>query len=186
MIAFLKPTTGFHICTQTHYTHNNQPDLEERVKIYTSPETVSQCQHSIFLQQLGVVLGRVFPQELPYRAAHWAPPPTHISSWFVFLCFFLFFYFWNMFESFMQQESFDVVGNDHTSMTAPLPVCSAKLSMLGLSQYYGGGPRWNPECCSLFFFLFLFWMFKKYIAPSARFQNISPSLFVTIICPVVR
>ena len=24
-------------------------------------------------------------------------------------------------------------GNDHTSMTAPLPVCSAKLSMLGLS-----------------------------------------------------
>ena len=23
-------------------------------------------------------------------------------------------------------------GNDHTSMTAPLPVCSAKLSMLGL------------------------------------------------------
>ena len=25
-----------------------------------------------------------------------------------------------------------VGGNDHTSMTAPLPVCSAKLSMLGL------------------------------------------------------
>ena len=33
-------------------------------------------------------------------------------------------------------------------MTAPLPVCSAKLSIVGLSQYYGGGPRWNPECCS--------------------------------------
>ena len=27
--------------------------------------------------------------------------------------------------------------NDHTSMTAPLPVCSAKLSMLRLGQYYG-------------------------------------------------
>ena len=34
--------------------------------------------------------------------------------------------------------------NDHTSLTAPLPVCSAKLSKLGLGQYYGGGPRWNP------------------------------------------
>ena len=41
------------------------------------------------------------------------------------------------------------VGNDHISMTAPHPVCSVKLSMFGLGQYYGGGPRWNPECCSL-------------------------------------
>ena len=36
-------------------------------------------------------------------------------------------------------------------MTAPLPVCSAKLSMIWLCQYYGGGPRWNPK---VFFFLF--------------------------------
>ena len=40
--------------------------------------------------------------------------------------------------------------NDHTTMTAPLPVCSAKLSIVGPGQYYGGGPRWNPRCCSLF------------------------------------
>ena len=32
----------------------------------------------------------------------------------------------------------DADGNDHTSLTAPLPVCSAKLSKLGLGQYYGG------------------------------------------------
>ena len=38
--------------------------------------------------------------------------------------------------------------NDHTNMTAPHPVCSAKLSMFGPGQYYGGGPRWNPRCCS--------------------------------------
>ena len=33
-------------------------------------------------------------------------------------------------------------------MTAPLPVCSAKLSLIWPGQYYGGGPRWNPWCCS--------------------------------------
>eukprot|EP00980_Cylindrotheca_fusiformis_P005807 scaffold1223_cov119-Cylindrotheca_fusiformis.AAC.10 len=44
-------------------------------------------------------------------------------------------------------------GNDHTNMTAPLPVRSAKLSMFGPGQYYGGGPRWNPRCCSLFVYL---------------------------------
>ena len=37
---------------------------------------------------------------------------------------------------------------DHTIMTAPLPVCSAKLSMIWTCQYYGGGPRWNPSCSS--------------------------------------
>ena len=36
-------------------------------------------------------------------------------------------------------------------MTAPLPVCSAKLSIVGPGQYYGGGPRWNPGCCSFAF-----------------------------------
>ena len=43
------------------------------------------------------------------------------------------------------------VGNDQITMTAPLPVCSAKLSIVEPGQYYGGGPRWNPGCCSLFF-----------------------------------
>ena len=42
--------------------------------------------------------------------------------------------------------------NDHTIVTAPLPVCSAKLSTIWLGQYYGGGPRWNPQCCSFFIF----------------------------------
>ena len=32
-------------------------------------------------------------------------------------------------------------------MTAPLPVCSAKLSIVGISQYYGERPRWNTEFC---------------------------------------
>ena len=45
------------------------------------------------------------------------------------------------------------VGNDQITMTAPLPVCSAKLSIVEPGQYYGGGPRWNPGCCSLFFFM---------------------------------
>ncbi len=40
------------------------------------------------------------------------------------------------------------VRNDHTTMTAPLPVCSAKLTIGGPGYYYGGGPRWNPGCCS--------------------------------------
>ena len=48
--------------------------------------------------------------------------------------------------------------NDHTTMTAPLPVCSAKLSMFGLGQYYGGGPRWNPECCTQLSLLPFFWL----------------------------
>ena len=42
----------------------------------------------------------------------------------------------------------------HTMMTAPLPVCSAKLSIIGPGQYYGGGPRWNPGLCPFCFFLF--------------------------------
>ena len=35
---------------------------------------------------------------------------------------------------------------NHTTTTAPLPVCSVKLSIIWISQYYIGGPRWNPEC----------------------------------------
>ena len=47
--------------------------------------------------------------------------------------------------------------NDHTTVTAPLlPVCSAKLSTVGPGQYYGGGPRWNPWCCSFAPFAFRF------------------------------
>ena len=35
-------------------------------------------------------------------------------------------------------------------MTAPLPVCSAKLSIIRPCQYYGWGQRWNPRCCSFY------------------------------------
>ena len=49
--------------------------------------------------------------------------------------------------------------NDHTTMTAPLPVCSAKLSIVGPGQYYGGGPRWNPRCCSFAFLALLLLLF---------------------------
>ena len=50
--------------------------------------------------------------------------------------------------TFIGRDSAHDSRNDHTIMTAPLPVCSAKLSMIWLGQYYGGGPRWNPQCCS--------------------------------------
>jgi hypothetical protein len=47
--------------------------------------------------------------------------------------------------------------NDHTKVTAPLPVCSAKLSTVG-PGYYGGGPCWNPWCCSFVFFASAGWL----------------------------
>jgi hypothetical protein len=35
----------------------------------------------------------------------------------------------------------------HRTLKALHPVRSAKLSGVPLSQYCGGGPRWNTECC---------------------------------------
>ena len=35
--------------------------------------------------------------------------------------------------------------NNHTTMTAMLPVFSEKLSIVIISYYYGGGPDWNHE-----------------------------------------
>ena len=71
------------------------------------------------------------------------------------------------------------LGNDHTSMTAPLPVCSAKLSMLGLGQYYGGGPRWNPECCSPFWPL---WELAQFF----RLANLADSILPQNCRAIVR
>ena len=48
-----------------------------------------------------------------------------------------------------------VIRNDHIMVTAPLPVNSAKLSIIGPGQYYGGGPRWNPGRCSFVLLLLL-------------------------------
>ena len=42
--------------------------------------------------------------------------------------------------------------NDQITITAPLPVCSAKLNIVKPCYYYNGGPCWNPRCCSSLFF----------------------------------
>ena len=42
--------------------------------------------------------------------------------------------------------------NGHTTSIAPHPVRSVKLSGVGPGQYYGGGPRGKPRCCSFFAF----------------------------------
>ena len=67
------------------------------------------------------------------------------------------------------------VGNDQITMTAPLPVCSAKLSIVEPGQYYGGGPRWNPGCCSLFFFL-------RYCTPRTIFVHIFWLCIALLVC----
>ena len=51
----------------------------------------------------------------------------------------------------MQQHKHNARRNDHTIMRTPHPVCSVKLSMIWLGSYYGGGPRWNTQCCSFLF-----------------------------------
>ena len=41
---------------------------------------------------------------------------------------------------------------DHTSMKAPYPIRTAKLSMLGPDQYFGRGLQGNLRCCMSFIF----------------------------------
>lgn len=43
------------------------------------------------------------------------------------------------------------IGNGHTTSIAPRSVRSGKSSGVGPDQCYGGGRRWKPWCCSLFF-----------------------------------
>ena len=38
--------------------------------------------------------------------------------------------------------------NKHAKITALLSVCSEKLSIIGLSYYFGVAPHWNTECYS--------------------------------------
>ena len=49
--------------------------------------------------------------------------------------------------SFMQKKYSCACRKDHTTMKAPLAVCSSKLSIFSLIQYYGGIIQWNSECC---------------------------------------
>jgi hypothetical protein len=104
---------------------------------------------------------------------HGSCPPLHILHHFLLLSVFCFcttssldhmaWYFHNHmkqhleFKPIIYEYSLPSGSDDHTTMTAPLPVCSAKLSIVGPGQYYGGGPRWNPGCCrSTFRFCSLF------------------------------
>ena len=66
-------------------------------------------------------------------------------------------------------------------MTAPLPVCSAKLSMFGPGQYYGGGPRWNPRCCSFASFNNAI-QCLQFPLPAIHFSHPSCLLFFLPIC----
>ena len=63
-------------------------------------------------------------------------------------------YVWKLI--FMQHKCICAGRNSHTSMIAPLPICSEKLIIVGLSQYYGGGPHCNTEYCYFCFLVFFF------------------------------
>ena len=45
---------------------------------------------------------------------------------------------------------------DHTTVKAPHPIRTAKLSTVGPDQYYGRGLRGNLRCCMAFYFYFYF------------------------------
>ena len=56
----------------------------------------------------------------------------------------------------------------HTTVDIPHPIRTAKSSTVGLTQYCGGGPRGNRECCMFFTLAHLFWSSspKKTSVPS--------------------
>ena len=45
----------------------------------------------------------------------------------------------------------------HTTVKAPHPIRTAKLSTVGLDQYFGRGLQGNLQCCMAFFLLFDRW-----------------------------
>ena len=47
------------------------------------------------------------------------------------------------------------VSYGHTTVKAPHPIRTAKLSTVGPDQYYGRGLRGNLRCCKAFFLFFL-------------------------------
>ena len=66
---------------------------------------------------------------------------------------------------------------DHTTVKAPHPIRTAKLSTVGPDQYYGRGLRGNLRCCMAFFILFL----QIVVAPTVPPVNFSKSGRHTII-----
>ena len=49
----------------------------------------------------------------------------------------------------------------HTTVKAPYPIRTAKLSTVGPDQYYGRGLRGNLRCCMSFFFRDSFFFLQK-------------------------
>ena len=49
----------------------------------------------------------------------------------------------------------------HTTVKAPYPIRTAKLSTVGPDQYYGRGLRGNLRCCMSFFFFANLFFFQK-------------------------
>ena len=68
----------------------------------------------------------------------------------------------------------------HTTVKAPHPIRTAKLSTVGPDQYYGRGLRGNLRCCKAFLFLQKFSQVKKVGFPRTRsckqVQHLKPAV----------
>ena len=75
---------------------------------------------------------------------------------------FLFFIHLRFFKKFNKVVLFFQVTSSygHTTVKAPHPIRTAKLSTVGLVQYFGRGLQGNHQCCMAFFY-FYFSFFKK-------------------------
>ena len=56
----------------------------------------------------------------------------------------------------------------HTTVKAPYPIRTAKLSTVGPDQYYGRGLRGNLRCCMSFYFFQNLFLFPKTFAPARK------------------
>ena len=83
-----------------------------------------------FAEQTGsgaVMLVWSFPIQMLFLGSIYNSP---ISCMYMYM--YMYMYMHDIGELYIDPKNSICIGNDHTSMTAPLPVCSAKLSMLGL------------------------------------------------------
>ena len=62
----------------------------------------------------------------------------------------------------------------HTTVKAPYPIRTAKLSTVGPDQYYGRGLRGNLRCCMSFFFFAIFFFFFKNVCACKKISEIAP------------